>query len=82
VLDDKFYLPEATAIDRRLVLGAAVFGIGWGLGGYCPGPAFTGLGLFARGTLVVVAAMLVGMWLGRKPAPATAAVQAPAGRPT
>ena len=33
-------LPAATAIDRRLVLGSAVFGVGWGLAGYCPGPAF------------------------------------------
>jgi uncharacterized membrane protein YedE/YeeE len=82
VLDDRFYLPEATAIERRLVLGAAVFGIGWGLGGYCPGPAFTGLSLLAPGTIVFVPAMLVGMWLGRNAATATTAAQAPAGRHT
>jgi uncharacterized membrane protein YedE/YeeE len=81
VLDDRFHLPEATAIDRRLVLGAAVFGIGWGLGGYCPGPAFTGLTLLAPGTIVFVPAMLVGMWLARNAAAATAA-RAPAGSPT
>jgi uncharacterized protein len=72
VLDHRFYLPETTAIDLRLVFGAAVFGIGWGLGGYCPGPAFTGLGLFAPGTIVFVPAMLVGMWLARNAASATA----------
>jgi uncharacterized membrane protein YedE/YeeE len=72
VLDERFHLPETTAIDRRLVLGAAVFGIGWGLGGYCPGPAFTGLGLAAPGTIVFVPAMLVGMWLARSAANVTA----------
>ncbi len=81
MLDDQFHLPEATAIDRRLVFGAAVFGIGWGLGGYCPGPAFTGLSLLAPGTIVFVPAMLVGMWLARIAATATAA-RVPAGRPT
>jgi uncharacterized membrane protein YedE/YeeE len=80
VLDDRFHLPETTAIDRGLVLGAAVFGIGWGLGGYCPGPAFTGVSLLAPGTIVFVPAMLVGMWLARNAA--TAAARAPAGSPT
>ena len=65
MLDDQFHLPRSTAIDRRLVLGAAVFGIGWGVGGYCPGPALTALGLLAPGTIVFVPAMLVGMWLAR-----------------
>jgi uncharacterized membrane protein YedE/YeeE len=65
MLDDQFHLPQSTAIDRRLVLGAAIFGIGWGLGGYCPGPALTALGLLAPGTIVFVPAMLVGMWLAR-----------------
>lgn len=65
-LDDRFHLPENSAIDRRLVIGAAIFGIGWGLGGYCPGPAFTGLGLLAPGTIVFVPAMLVGMWIARQ----------------
>jgi uncharacterized protein len=40
---DKFYLPTQQNIDMPLVLGAAIFGIGWGLSGYCPGPAITGL---------------------------------------
>ena len=68
MLDERFHLPPSTAIDRRLVFGAGVFGIGWGLGGYCPGPALTGLGLLAPGTLVFVPAMLAGMWLARKAA--------------
>jgi uncharacterized membrane protein YedE/YeeE len=81
VLDDRFHLPETTAIDRSLLLGAAVFGIGWGLGGYCPGPAFTGLGLLAPGTIIFVPAMLFGMWLARIAATGTA-TRVPAGRRT
>jgi uncharacterized protein len=59
-----FELPTATRIDPPLVLGAAVFGIGWGIGGFCPGPALTALALLAPGTLVFVPAMLLGLWLG------------------
>lgn len=65
MLDNQFHLPRSTAIDHRLVIGAAIFGAGWGLGGYCPGPALTALGLIAPGTTVFVPAMLVGMWLAR-----------------
>lgn len=44
-LAEKFFLPEKKSIDARLVLGSAIFGIGWGLAGYCPGPGVTALGL-------------------------------------
>ncbi|MFO0990454.1 MAG: YeeE/YedE family protein [Hyphomicrobiales bacterium] len=71
MLDDQFHLPRSRAIDRRLLLGAAIFGTGWGLSGYCPGPALTALGLLAPGTIVFVPAMLVGMWLARMTANAT-----------
>ena len=61
LLAGRFQLPTRTDIDARLIVGPALFGIGWGLGGFCPGPAFTGLGLGASGTLVFVGAMLAGM---------------------
>lgn len=48
-------------IDRALVVGALVFGVGWGLVGYCPGPAIASLALFSVEALVFVAAMLTGM---------------------
>ena len=59
---------DKTAIDAPLVIGAAVFGIGWGIGGYCPGPALTALSNLSLEALVFVAAMIVGGILGRIPA--------------
>ena len=62
--------PSATGITTRLVLGSAVFGIGWGLAGFCPGPALVALGAGVPKALGFVAAMLAGMvvfsWLERR----------------
>jgi uncharacterized membrane protein YedE/YeeE len=60
LLADAFRVPTAKDIDARLVLGAAIFGIGWGLTGFCPGPALVALPLAAKGTLVFVPAMILG----------------------
>ncbi|MFC4763430.1 DUF6691 family protein [Dyella koreensis] len=60
VLDDTFHLPRTQHIDRRLILGAAIFGVGWGLAGYCPGPALVTLGAGLREAWYFVPAMLVG----------------------
>jgi uncharacterized membrane protein YedE/YeeE len=65
LLAPNFHLPTRTDIDGRLIAGPALFGIGWGLGGYCPGPALTALGLGAAGTLAFVPAMFAGMWAAR-----------------
>lgn len=54
-------LPASTAITARLVLGSAAFGIGWGLAGFCPGPALVALGAGAPKAWGFVAAMLAGM---------------------
>jgi uncharacterized membrane protein YedE/YeeE len=59
-------LPTRRDIDARLLGGAALFGAGWGLVGYCPGPALAGLGLGTPKTLIFVAAMLIGMLAYRK----------------
>ncbi len=61
-LHTNFHLPTARDLDPKLLSGAALFGVGWGLGGFCPGPAITSVSLFHPGTLVFVVAMLVGMW--------------------
>ena len=54
-------LPATRAIDRRLVIGSALFGMGWGIAGFCPGPALVSLGMGEVKGLVFVAAMLAGM---------------------
>ena len=61
ILDPHFHLPVENEIDRRLIIGSAIFGLGWGLVGFCPGPAIASLGLAARGTLVFVSTMLIGI---------------------
>ena len=64
MLLERFDLPKTSLIDSRLILGAALFGVGWGIGGLCPGPAIVALPLLAPGTLVFVPAMLVGIFAG------------------
>ena len=54
-------LPAARAIDRRLVAGSVLFGIGWGVAGFCPGPGLVAAGMGEAKALVFVAAMLAGM---------------------
>ena len=56
-------LPTSTRLDRRLLLGSLVFGAGWGLAGFCPGPALVALGMGVPQAYVFVLAMLVGMGL-------------------
>ncbi|MEM6956312.1 MAG: DUF6691 family protein [Myxococcota bacterium] len=71
IFGDRFRLPTRTDIDLRLIGGAALFGIGWGLAGYCPGPALASAGYaltsgaFAD-SLVLVLSMLVGMKLAQR----------------
>ena len=54
-------LPTASAIDQRLLTGSALFGAGWGMAGFCPGPVLVALGMGEPKALVFVAAMLLGM---------------------
>lgn len=60
-LAPRYHLPEKTKIDRPLVIGAIVFGIGWGLAGFCPGPAVVNF-MVAPMAVVFVGTMLMGMW--------------------
>jgi uncharacterized membrane protein YedE/YeeE len=62
---DMFHLPTRKDVDARLIIGAAVFGIGWGLGGLCPGPAVTSLLFATPGVLIFIPAMLVGMTVAK-----------------
>ncbi len=58
--DEKFHLPTQTNIDRPLVIGAVIFGIGWGIAGYCPGPGITALVLGIWNPVLFLVAMIVG----------------------
>ena len=61
-----FDVPANRKADKSLITGSILFGIGWGLGGICPGPAITTVGLAATGTLIFVPAMIAGMLIARK----------------
>ena len=63
ILGAEMRLPSARHIDRRLVLGSVLFGIGWGVAGFCPGPAVAALGLIPTSVLPFVMAMFAGSWL-------------------
>ena len=65
IFESQHYLPTARDIDLRLILGAAIFGLGWGLAGYCPGPAITGLSSGSSEPLIFVVAMLAGSQIAR-----------------
>lgn len=65
LLETRFHLPEARAIDAPLVGGAAVFGIGWGIAGFCPGGAIPALGFAPWPTALFLAAMIGGMMMAR-----------------
>ncbi|EED33519.1 gene II and x protein [gamma proteobacterium NOR5-3] len=61
-----FYLPTARAVDAKLLGGAALFGMGWGVYGFCPGPAFTALFYGDTDTYYFVLAMITGMWIASR----------------
>ena len=60
LLSYHFYLPTSQVIDRKLILGAILFGIGWGIGGFCPGPAIASIATLSEKSLVFVASLLAG----------------------
>ena len=63
VFASTFHRPELLTIDRRLLSGAALFGIGWGFAGYCPGPALAALVFNFQEAVIFLPAILVGGWL-------------------
>ena len=83
VLGGPMLLPTTRTIDRRLVVGGAVFGVGWGLAGFCPGPALAALGTGHLKAIVFVAAMVTGMlvfeWIEGMRAHSTARLESAAG---
>ena len=65
LLGEEFHLPDRLNITRELVLGSAIFGVGWGLAGICPGPGVVLLGTLDTGALYFAPAVIVGMLLAR-----------------
>ena len=65
LIGHQFPLPTARDLDAKLIVGSALFGIGWGLGGFCPGPAIVGVATGSTSALLFALAMLVGMALHR-----------------
>lgn len=63
--DQRFSLPATTTIDRKLAMGGILFGVGWGIGGLCPGPAIADLALNPLPALAFVGAMMAGMVMHR-----------------
>ena len=66
LLAPKFHLPANRSIDGPLLLGAIIFGVGWGIYGYCPGPAISALVYLDSKTGIFVVAMLLGMFLASR----------------
>lgn len=63
LLASEFHLPLKSRIDNRLIIGAAIFGLGWGIAGYCPGPGIVSMVTLDGGALIFVISMAAGMYL-------------------
>lgn len=66
IFENMFHLPQNTKIDRRLIVGSALFGIGWGLAGLCPGPAITSLAFLDSNAFIFFIAMAGGLLVSRR----------------
>jgi len=62
LLEERFHLTDKTSLDKALLGGAALFGIGWGMTGYCPGPAVANLVLGNLEALIMVVSIYAGFW--------------------
>ena len=79
LLEERFFMPTRTDLDARLMGGAVLFGVGWGIAGLCPGPAVANLAFGSPEVAAFVAAMVAGMWLrDRVTSPPGASLAAPA----
>lgn len=65
LLEQWFRLPDKTAIDKRLVIGGVIFGVGWGLAGYCPGPMLVSLSFADSDIVLIISSYLIGTFLTR-----------------
>ncbi len=63
LFSESFQLSKKTLIDKPLIIGGVIFGIGWGMTGYCPGPAVTGLGLFSLESVIMTVSICAGFFV-------------------
>ncbi|MDC9719511.1 MAG: YeeE/YedE family protein [Gammaproteobacteria bacterium] len=63
---DRFYMAVKTNIDSRLILGASLFGLGWGLSGYCPGPGIINAMINPAEAVLFLPALIIGGWIGQR----------------
>ena len=66
VFADRFYIPVHASIDKHLILGAVLFGVGWGLSGYCPGPGLLNAIINPAEAIVFIPALVIGGWIGQR----------------
>jgi uncharacterized membrane protein YedE/YeeE len=66
ILAESFHISRKSSVDKTLILGGAIFGIGWGMSGYCPGPAVAGLGLLSFESVIIVAAIYLGFFTNNR----------------
>jgi len=78
LLSSSFHLPSKRRIDSQLIAGAAIFGVGWGLGGYCPGPSLVTAATGTLSPLLFVGGMLLGMVLTKRLTSPKSSLSAPA----
>jgi hypothetical protein len=65
ILSDKIYLPTNTKIEKNLIIGSLIFGVGWGLAGLCPGPAISSLALVEASTIIFTIFMFIGFYISK-----------------
>jgi hypothetical protein len=70
MFDKRFYIPARKDVDLSLIAGSALFGLGWGIAGYCPGPALTALSTLSNESILFVLAMIAGGFAHRLVSPA------------
>ncbi|MFT7178993.1 MAG: putative membrane protein YedE/YeeE [Oceanospirillaceae bacterium] len=66
IFAERFYMAVTTSIDSRLILGASLFGIGWGLSGYCPGPGILNAMINPTEAMMFLPALVIGGWIGQR----------------
>lgn len=63
--NERFEIPTRKDVDKKLLIGSALFGIGWGIGGFCPGPSVTAISMGSEGILYFFPSLIIGLWFSK-----------------